>query len=43
MAVVVRSSLTIGLVSVTPVDWVVVAVWTALTGVITGVVLVRRK
>lgn len=43
MAVVVRSSLTTGLVTAEPLDWVVVVVWTALTGVITGLVLVRRK
>jgi len=43
MAVVIRSTLTTGLVTVEPFDWMVVAVWTALTGVITALVLVRRK
>jgi ABC-2 type transport system permease protein len=43
MAVVIRSSLTTGLVTVAPIDWVVLVVWTALTAVITGLVLVRRK
>jgi ABC-2 type transport system permease protein len=43
MAIVIRSSLTPGLVEVAPADWVVPLAWTALTAAITGFVLVRRK
>ena len=43
MAVVIRSSLTTDLVVVEPIDWAVLVAWTALAGVITGIVLVRRK
>jgi ABC-2 type transport system permease protein len=43
MAVVVRSSLTTDMVSVAPIDWVVLVAWTAVAAGITGLVLLRRK
>ena len=43
MAVVVRSSLTTGIATAQPIDWIVVGAWTAFTALITGLVLVRRK
>ncbi|MFZ0014030.1 MAG: ABC transporter permease [Acidimicrobiia bacterium] len=43
MAVVVRSSLTSGLVVVELFDWLMIVAWIAVTGAITGAVLTRRK
>lgn len=43
MAVVIRSSLTTDLVTVEPLDWVVLGAWTAIMATITGVVLRHRK
>jgi len=43
MAVLIRSSLTAGLVTAEPIDWIILCGWTALTALITGLVLVRRK
>lgn len=43
MGVVVRSSLTDGLVDADPIDWLVLVAWTATTAMITGAVLGRRK
>jgi ABC-2 type transport system permease protein len=43
MALVVRASLTDGLVAVTSQSWIILLVWLVIAAVITGVVLVRRK
>jgi ABC-2 type transport system permease protein len=43
MAIVVRSGLTADMVTATPFDWLILGVWTALAGLITGLVLVRRR
>jgi hypothetical protein len=43
MALAVRSSLTDGLVEMTPRSWVTLSLWTAVSGMITAVVLVRRR
>jgi hypothetical protein len=43
MALVVRASLTDGLVVVTARSWVVLVAWLGLAAAITGLVLVRRK
>jgi ABC-2 type transport system permease protein len=43
MAVLIRSSLTTGLVTAEPINWIVLVIWTALTAGITAAVLVRRK
>jgi len=43
MALAVRSSLTKGLVVMTPRSWVVLATWTAVAGISTALVLVRRR
>jgi ABC-2 type transport system permease protein len=43
MAIVIRASLTTGLVAVEPIDWIILGAWTAITAGITGAVLVRRK
>lgn len=43
MAVVIRASLTTGLVEAGPWDWFALVAWTAVAGLATGLVLVRRK
>ena len=43
MAVLIRSSLTTGLVTAEPINWIVLVIWTVLTAGITAAVLVRRK
>lgn len=43
MALAVRAALTDGLASMTSQAWIVLSAWTVLAGVVTGLVLVRRK
>jgi ABC-2 type transport system permease protein len=43
MAVLIRSSLTTGLVTAAPIDWLILGAWTAIAALLTGFVLVRRK
>ena len=43
MAILVRGSLTEGLVEVTARSWVVLSVWTVLAATMTAAILVRRK
>jgi ABC-2 type transport system permease protein len=43
MALAVRSSLTEGLVVMTPRSWLVLSLWTTVAGIFAGIVLVRRR